>query len=336
MPLCNRGRIPTADKLRADRIGTKTPKLLVLPETNVERILEAMEETKPDVAVIDSIQTIYSDDIASPAGSVTQIREGASRLIQAAKEKDICIFFIGHVTKDGQIAGPMTLEHMVDTVIYFEGDPKSQYRILRAIKNRFGATNEIGIFEMLDDGLKEVSNPSQIFLNHASEKSSGSVVTANLEGSRPLLIEVQALCSPSTYSIPTRITTGIDRNRVMLLIAILEKRLGIVLSNQDIYVNVTGGFRINERAGDLAAASAVLSSYRDKVVQKGSFFFGEIGLTGEIRGSRHPLKRILEGEKLGMKRCVLPLDNLKSLAHKDSGIELIGIRSIEELADKIF
>jgi DNA repair protein RadA/Sms len=328
---------PNQIKMRAERIGNLSDSLYVLAETNLDRISSAFDEIMPSIAVIDSVQTIYSEETGSMPGTLSQIRETAFRLIELAKARNVTIFFIGHVTKEGLIAGPMSLEHMVDTVIYFEGDTKSQYRILRAIKNRFGATNEIGIFEMSDSGLKEIENPSQIFLPESTQAPcGGSVVLASMEGTRPFLVEVQALCTPSSYSVPTRISTGIDRTRVMLLVAILEKKLGVVLANQDIYVNVTGGFRINERAGDLAVAGAILSSFYNKKMPPKAFTFGELGLTGESRASLSPNNRISEGEKIGLTSCFLPTDNLKHLKGRDSKIELIGVKSIEDFADKLF
>ena len=327
---------PRQIKMRSERLGAQGESLLVFSETNCEAIVDAINEVKPDVITVDSIQTLYTQDLDSAPGSISQIRECASRLIQLAKEKNICIFFVGHVTKDHQIAGPMTLEHMVDTVIYFEGDLKSQYRILRATKNRFGTTNEIGIFEMVENGLKEVTDPSLIFLSETCEKSPGSIAMANMEGTRPILIEVQALCSASNYSVPTRISTGIDRNRILLLVAILEKRLGLNLTQQDIYINITGGFRVDERAGDLPCACAIVSSLLNKTMPRKTFLFGEIGLTGEIRGSRFPEKRLVEGTKLGFERCIMPIENLKNINNKTTGIEVIGIKSVDEIIDKIF
>ncbi len=323
-------------KMRAGRITASPQDLYILSETNLESMENVLIEMKPSIVCLDSIQTASTSDIQSVAGSVNQIRECAARLIKIAKENDICIFFVGHVTKEGHIAGPMTLEHMVDTVIYFEGDTKSQYRILRAVKNRFGTTNEIGIFEMGSEGLKEVKNPSGIFLSNTCEKTPGSVAMANIEGTRPFLLEVQALCSNSNYSVPTRISTGIDRNRILLLIAILEKKLGLNLYNKDVYVNITGGVRINERAGDLPVASAIISSHKNSTMPKKSFIFGEIGLTGEIRGSKYAQKRILEGAKLGFERCILPQENLKNLKKKDYNLELVGIRFLDEIFSKVF
>jgi len=327
---------PEQIKIRSERLKLDCGRLLVASETIVERIIAIMEEVKPEVLVIDSIQTIYTEELDSAFGGINQIRESAARLIEKAKENNVCIFFVGHVTKDGQIAGPMTLEHMVDTVIYFEGDSKSQYRILRAIKNRFGPTDEVGIFEMSERGLIEVSNPSRIFLSDTVEKTPGSIALACIEGTRPFLVEVQALCAKTNYGVPSRICTGVDRTRIMLLVAILEKKLGLNLSDQDIYVNITGGLKINERASDLPIACAIVSSFLNKTMSRKSFLFGELGLTGEIRGSRHPLKRITEGAKLGFERCFIPLENLKNLNNRDTKLEIIGVKSVDEILDKIF
>ena len=327
---------PEQIKTRAERISAYNEDLMILSDTDMGSVTNAIDEIKPDIVAIDSIQTLNNNDLNSSAGSITQVRDNSAVLIDMAKQNNMCMFFVGHITKEGQIAGPMTLEHMVDTVVYFEGDPKSQYRILRAIKNRFGTTNEIGIFEMTEKGLKEVPNPSQIFLGETCEKTPGSIAMANMEGTRPFLVEVQALCSSSTYSVPTRITTGIDRNRVLLLIAIIEKRLGFNLAGKDIYVNITGGFKIFERASDLPIVCAVASSYLNKIMPKKSFIFGEIGLTGEVRGSKFAINRIIEGQKLGFERCIMPKENLKNFSGRDIKIELTGVEYVDEIPDKVF
>lgn len=327
---------PRQIKIRADRLKKNPEDLFILAETDIENICKAIEEISPSIITIDSIQTVQHPDIPSPPGSVNQIRECTAKLVEVAKEKDTCVFFVGHVTKDGSIAGPMTLEHMVDTVVYFEGEARSQYRILRSVKNRFGTTNEIGVFEMTQKGLEQVKNPSGIFLSQTCERSPGSIAMANMEGTRPFLIEVQALCSQSNYSVPTRIATGIDRNRTLLLIAIAEKKLGLKMSNQDVFINITGGVRINERAGDLPIMCAMISSLMNKTMPKKSFIFGEIGLTGEIRPSKMPALRIAEGEKLGFERCILPADNLSSVKLPHSKLELIGVQSVDEIMTKVF
>lgn len=317
-------------KLRAERLGKFTDNLLLLCETNLDKIERVIEEVKPDVVVIDSIQTMFRDDIASAPGSVGQVRESTSSLMHIAKGMGIAIFIVGHVTKEGVVAGPRVLEHMVDTVLYFEGDRHAAYRILRGVKNRFGSTNEIGVFEMRSSGLMEVKNPSEFMLNGRPEDATGSVVACSMEGTRPILVEVQALVARSNFGMPRRTAAGTDYNRVNLLMAVLEKRLGIPWSECDAYVNVVGGMKINEPALDIALVIALLSSYRNQVVASDTIAFGEVGLSGEIRAVSMAEQRVSEAKKLGFKNCILPqvcLDSIKEV----KGIKLIGVKNLSEL-----
>ncbi|RMD59023.1 MAG: DNA repair protein RadA, partial [Nitrospirae bacterium] len=297
---------PQQIKLRAERIGIKSDRIILLTETMLEGILSRADEIKPEMIVVDSIQTVFSGDVISTPGSVTQVRECATRLMFYAKKRAVPIFITGHVTKQGDIAGPRVLEHIVDTVLYFEGGKTTPFRILRAVKNRFGSTNEIGIFMMRDRGLIEVENPSEIFLTQRNTSMPGSVVVATMEGTRPLLIEIQALVSPANFSIPRRTSLGVDANRVSLLIAILDKRLGINIGGMDIFVNVVGGLKIDEPAVDLAVVSALISSFRNKSINPDTFVFGEIGLSGELRRVNNADVRLKEAERLGFKRGVVP------------------------------
>ena len=316
-------------KLRANRIGTFTDDLLLLCETNLEAIETAIEKTKPDIVVIDSIQTMFREDVSSAPGSVGQVRESTNTLMQIAKGMNISIFIVGHVTKEGVVAGPRVLEHMVDTVLYFEGDRHAAYRILRGVKNRFGSTNEIGVFEMRQEGLVEVKNPSEFMLTGRPEDATGSVVACSIEGTRPILVETQALISRTNFGMPRRTAAGTDYNRVNLLMAVLEKRLGLSLSECDAYVNVVGGIKVNEPALDLAIVMAILSSYKDITIDARTIVFGEVGLSGEIRAVNMADQRVAEAVKLGFNTCVLPkvcLDNLNNV----KGIKLIGIDSIKD------
>lgn len=322
-------------KLRAERLSINSDRLYVITGTCVEDFLEKQETLKPDLIVVDSIQTTYTDAIASAPGSVGQVREVASRFMIYAKESDIPVFLIGHVTKDGAIAGPKVLEHIVDTVLYFEGDRGHVFRILRSVKNRYGPTNEIGVFEMKDSGLEEVGNPSRLFLEERPLDVSGSVVISCIEGTRPLLLEIQALVGPTTLGIPRRTTVGVDHNRISLLVAVLGKRMGMELGDQDIFVNVTGGLRVDEPAADLGMVVAMMSSFLDKPVDRGLIMFGEVGLAGEIRGVNQPDLRIREAKKLGFSRCLLPQSNLKR-AGSVGGMELAGIKSVQEIFDLLF
>ena len=321
-------------KLRANRIGQFTDKMQLLCETNLEVIREVIERRKPDVVVIDSIQTMFHEDVSSAPGSVSQVRESTNILMQIAKGMGVSIFIVGHVTKEGNVAGPRVLEHMVDTVLYFEGDRHASYRILRGVKNRFGSTNEIGVFEMRETGLAEVKNPSEYMLNGRPENASGSVVACTMEGTRPLLIELQALVCHSNFGIPRRQTTGTDFNRVNLLMAVLEKRLGLKLAGCDAYINLAGGMRLNEPAIDLAIVAAVISSYRNAAVESDTMIFGEVGLTGEVRAVSQAEQRVREAEKLGFKVCCIPQSNMKYI-RSNTGIRVIGIRNVKDLYDFI-
>ncbi len=317
-------------KLRAERLNFKSvDSFLVLAETNVDVIAEVIERTPPDVIIVDSIQTMFRPQFESSPGSVGQVRESTALFTRIAKDKSIPIFLIGHVTKEGVIAGPKVIEHMVDTVLQFEGERHYAYRILRAIKNRFGSTNEIGVFEMRDTGLQEVRNPSEVFLSERSFGASGSTVVASVEGTRPILIEVQALVTPTSYGVPQRNTTGFDYRRLGLLIAVLEKRLGIMLGQYDVFVNIAGGVRVDEPAVDLGIATSIISSLRDRSIDSQIVAVGEIGLGGEVRTVSQIEKRVQEAAKLGFQRILLPKNNLKGLL-RSNGIELVGIERIED------
>ncbi|MBQ9862372.1 MAG: DNA repair protein RadA, partial [Lachnospiraceae bacterium] len=284
----------------------------------------------PTTVVIDSIQTMYREDISSAPGSVSQVREATSLLMQIAKQLEINIFIVGHVTKEGAVAGPRVLEHMVDTVLYFEGDRHASYRILRGVKNRFGSTNEIGVFEMREEGLREVKNPSEYMLFGKAEDASGSVITCTMEGTRPLMIEIQALLCRSNFGIPRRQATGMDFNRVNLLMAVIEKRGGLQIGDQDAYVNIAGGIKINEPAMDLATVLAIISSYRNKAIDSKTVAFGEVGLSGEVRAVNNARLRVMEAKKLGFKTVVLPKSNIDADIKKIEGIELYGVSDIRE------
>jgi DNA repair protein RadA/Sms len=315
-------------RLRGERLGVNGRQLLVLAENVLEEIVLQIEQLKPRAVVVDSIQTVWTQALESAPGSVSQVRESAGRLMVLAKGSGIPIFIVGHVTKDGSIAGPRVLEHMVDSVLYFEGDRGHPYRILRAVKNRFGSTNEIGVFEMKSGGLAEVSNPSELFLSERPLDAPGSVVTASLEGSRTLLVEIQALVTPSVYGTPRRTTIGVDSNRLALLVAVLEKKAGLHLGGQDIFLNVAGGARLNEPAADLAMMLAVTSSHLDRPVPPHAIVFGEVGLAGEVRAVTQPEPRIGEAAKLGFSQCVLPSGNLRRLS--PGAMELQGVATVQE------
>jgi len=325
---------PRQMKMRGERLGVHSPLLYILAETSLEEILKAVQELQPAAVVVDSIQTVYTDQITSAPGSISQVQEVAGQLMWFAKRSGVPVFIIGHVTKEGAIAGPRLLEHIVDTVLYFEGEKGHAYRILRAVKNRFGSTNEIGVFEMKDTGLEEVGNPSALFLAERPEKSTGSVVVASLEGSRPILIELQALVSPTGYSMPKRMATGVEINRVSLLLAVMERRLGLHLSGQDVYVNVVGGMRVDEPAIDLGLVTAVTSSLRDCPIDYGTVVLGEVGLGGEVRAISQAELRIREAAKMGFRRCLLPERNLAKL-DPVKGMELVGIREVGEALDAV-
>ena len=316
-------------KLRAQRMGEFTDNLLLLCETNLELIKGVIEREKPEVVVIDSIQTMYSEEVGSAPGSVSQVREATNMLMQLAKGLNITIFIVGHVTKEGTVAGPRVLEHMVDTVLYFEGDRHASYRILRGVKNRFGSTNEIGVFEMRQNGLTEVKNPSEFMLNGRLEDSSGSVVACSMEGTRPILLEIQALVCESNFGMPRRTAAGTDYNRVNLLMAVLEKRIGYRLSNYDAYVNIAGGIKINEPALDLGIVMAIVSSYKNRPVEEGTIIFGEVGLNGEVRAVSVPEQRVAEAKKLGFAKCIMPAVSVESVKNV-KGIQIIGVKNLNE------
>jgi DNA repair protein RadA/Sms len=322
-------------KLRSDRLGTDSADLWVVSEVALESIRAIADEMVPNAMVVDSIQTVFTPELTSAPGSVSQVREATMHLMRLAKRTGIPIFLVGHVTKDGAIAGPRLLEHMVDTVLYFEGEQNNIFRILRAVKNRFGSTNEIGVFEMRDNGLCEVVNPSAIFVSQRPSLVPGSVVTASIEGSRPILLELQALVGRASFGTPRRTVLGVDYNRVSLLVAVMEKKLGLELMNQDIFVNVTGGVKVDEPAVDLGIVSAIASSFFDKPVKESTLVFGEIGLTGEVRGIGRAEPRVHEAQKMGFRRCLLPGNNLKHLKGL-ADIEMIGVRTISELVDLLF
>ena len=317
-------------KMRADRIGEFSSKMLLLCETNLEEIGEVIRSRRPEAVVIDSIQTMYNESVSAAPGAVSQVRESTSVLLQLAKGLGVSILIVGHVTKEGTVAGPRVLEHMVDAVLYFEGDGHASYRILRGVKNRFGSTNEIGVFEMRESGLAEVPNASEYMLNGRPENASGSVVAATCEGTRPLLVEIQALVCHSNFGIPRRQTTGTDFNRVNLLMAVLEKRSGVQLGPCDAYVNITGGMKILEPAMDLGIVIAILSSFQNRVLNPKLVAFGEVGLSGEIRAVGMALQRVQEAKKLGFQTVILPKVSLKAV-EKMKGIRLLGVRSLREL-----
>lgn len=317
-------------KLRATRLQITTKNIFLLAETNLNAIEVFINEVKPDLVILDSIQTMFLEEISSAPGSVTQVRECTSRIMRFGKGKNISVFIVGHVTKDGAIAGPRILEHMVDTVLYFEGERMASYRILRSVKNRFGSTNEIGIFEMQQKGLKEISNPSEYMLTGRALGASGSIVTCCMEGTRPILVEVQSLVSYTTFNLPRRMATGMDFNRVILLIAVIEKKLNIQLGSYDVYVNLAGGIKILEPSLDASVVASIISSYKNKPIVQDVLIFGEIGLAGEIRAVSNCEKRVLEALKLGFKTIVLPKDNLKELENINN-INIKGVSNINEL-----
>lgn len=325
-------------KMRADRIGTFSDSMQLLCETSIDVVEDAIRESNPTMVVIDSIQTMYAEDVSSAAGSVSQVREVTARLMKIAKQKGITIWIVGHVTKEGVVAGPRTLEHMVDTVLYFEGERHAVYRVLRGVKNRFGSTDEIGVFEMRPDGLREVSNPSEVMLSGRPKEASGSAVVCSLEGTRPILIEIQALVSQTSFNLPRRTTVGLDYNRVNLLMAVLEKRAGLSLGGCDAYVNVAGGLKLGEPAIDLGIVMAIASSFRNRAMSEDTVIFGEVGLTGEVRGVSMPLQRVKEAEKLGFKTCILPktdLEQIKKLDQAVDGMKLIGIANVADALNMI-
>ena len=321
-------------KIRADRLGNCNDNLFLLCETSLEIIREIVEREKPDMVVVDSVQTMYDEEVSSAPGSVSQVRAATSAFMQIAKGNGISAFLVGHVTKEGTVAGPRVLEHMVDTVLYFEGERHASYRVLRGVKNRFGSTNEIGVFEMRGNGLVEVENPSEYLLDGKPVGASGSVVSCSVEGTRPILIEVQALISQSNLGIPRRTCVGADINRLNLLMAVLEKRGGFHLSSCDAYINIAGGMKMNEPAMDLAIAVAILSSYKDIVIDDDTICFGEVGLSGEVRSVNQCEARVKEAIKLGFKKCILPESSRKALGNMEE-IQLVGIKSIVDILGKI-
>lgn len=317
-------------KMRADRLGKFQQELYLLSETDLDLVVDSITKKKPEVVIIDSIQTMYREELGSAPGSVGQVRETTSTLMRLAKSLPVTIFIIGHVTKEGVVAGPRVLEHMVDTVLYFEGDRYASYRILRGVKNRFGSTNEIGVFEMADTGLRQVENPSEYMLNGRPENTSGSIVTCSVEGTRPMLVEIQALACKTNFGMPRRTAAGTDYNRVNLLIAVLEKRLGMHFGEYDVYINMAGGIRLNEPALDLGIIMALISSYKDLPIDEDIIAFGEVGLSGEVRAVNMAQRRVSEAKKLGFKVCILPkvsADGIKDI----KGIKLIGISNIRQI-----
>lgn len=322
-------------KMRGERLGLNAENLFLLPETNLEAILAETDKMKPDIVIVDSIQTVFSPNIESAPGSVSQVREVAGQFMIFAKQTATPVFLIGHVTKEGSIAGPKALEHIVDTVLYFEGDRHHNHRIIRATKNRFGAANEIGVFEMTGEGLQPVGNPSEVFLQERPEGASGSVVTVCMEGTRPMLVEIQALVSGSKYGTGRRMAQGFDQNRTALLIAVLEKRLGFQLMGDDVFINIAGGLEVDEPAADLGVISAIASSYRNLPIPADVAVFGEVGLTGEVRGALQAQVRAREAQTLGFKKLILPATNKTGL-EKLLGIRVVGVRNLEEALDELF
>lgn len=321
-------------KIRANRIGSFADNLLLLCETSLEIVEQTIRSQMPAITIIDSIQTMYHEEISSAPGSVSQVRESTNVLLQLAKGLNISVFIVGHVTKEGTVAGPRVLEHMVDTVLYFEGDRHASYRILRGVKNRFGSTNEIGVFEMKEEGLVEVKNASEFMLSGKPEGASGSVVSCSMEGTRPMLLEIQALVCRSNFGIPRRQATGMDFNRLNLLMAVLEKRLGLQMSDCDAYVNLAGGMRIMEPAIDLGVSMAVVSSFKNRVIDDKTIAFGEIGLSGEVRGVSMAAQRVSEAAKLGFTTCILPEVNVRQVRPAE-GMKLIGVKSVRDAIDLI-
>lgn len=316
-------------KMRAERLGDFSETLSLFCETNLETVRAVIEKNRPQIVIVDSIQTMYSEEVTSAPGSVSQVRESTNVFMQLAKGLGITIFIVGHVTKEGTVAGPRVLEHMVDTVLYFEGDRHASYRILRGVKNRFGSTNEIGVFEMRRDGLAEVANPSEFMLSGKPEDATGSVVACSMEGTRPILIEIQALVCQTNFGMPRRTAAGTDYNRVNLLMAVLEKRLGLPLSNCDAYVNIAGGIKMNEPAIDLGIVLAIVSSYKNRPIEEKTIVFGEVGLSGEVRAVSMPEQRVAEAKKLGFTTCILPAVSLESVSNI-TGVEVIGVKNINE------
>ena len=316
-------------KLRADRLNIKNDDILFLGETDIDIIDQNIEELNPKLVIIDSMQTMYSEDISSAPGSVSQVREITSRIMKICKSRKITTIIIGHVTKEGNIAGPRVLEHMVDTVLYIEGERYFSYRMIRGVKNRFGSTNEVGMFEMQEKGMVEITNPSSILISEREDNPSGSVVVATVEGTRPLLVELQALVTQSVFGLPRRTANGIDYNRLTLLVAVMEKKAGFMLGNQDVYLNVVGGLKVNEPALDLGIILATASSFKNVSIPKGVIALGEVGLTGEVRTINMMEKRLKEAERLGFKKCIIP-ENNKKLLKESYKLDIIGVKNINE------
>ncbi|MGI6112886.1 MAG: DNA repair protein RadA [Mahellales bacterium] len=323
-------------KLRANRLGVGAPDVYLLAETDLTIIEKQVRELRPRFLIIDSIQTVYNPELTSAPGSVSQVREATASIMKIAKTLGIAVFIVGHVTKQGAIAGPRVLEHMVDTVLYFEGEQHLLYRVLRSVKNRFGSTNEIGIFEMKEQGLVEVTNPSKALLSGRRADVPGSVVICSMEGTRPVLVELQALTSDTNFGMPRRMATGIDYNRVILLMAVLEKRIGMALQNQDAYVNVVGGIRLSEPALDLGVISAISSSFKNKPISQDVVVIGEVGLTGEVRGVNNIEKRLNECLKMGFSTCIIPDDNIKGVEIVNKDINIVGVKDIRQALDILF
>jgi len=322
-------------RMRAERLGNLPENLFILAETSLEKIIQEIRNIKPQIIIIDSVQTVYTSELESAPGSVSQIRETCAKLINLSKETDTSTFLIGHVTKEGAIAGPRVLEHMVDTVLYFEGDRGHSYRILRAVKNRFGSTDEIGVFEMGQSGLSEVKNPSELFISERPYNSSGSVIVPSIEGTRPILVEIQALVTPTSLSMPRRTAIGLDSNRASILIAVIEKKLGITMYNQDVFLNVAGGVRLSEPGIDMGVITAIVSSKLDQPVPSDTVICGEVGLTGEVRSISQTALRINEAERLGFTKCILPKNSIKN-TQKDHNIKIQGVETISEAMESIF
>jgi DNA repair protein RadA/Sms len=322
-------------KLRGERLAVEAKNVYLLPETNLENVINEIERLKPGAIIVDSIQTVFSSAIESAPGSVSQVREVAHQFLLLAKNRGIPIFLIGHITKEGSIAGPKILEHIVDTVLYFEGERHHNHRIVRAVKNRFGAANEVGVFEMTGAGLMPVANPSQMFLQERPQNVSGSIVTACMEGTRPLLVEIQALVSSTKYGTGRRMTQGLDQNRVALLIAMLEKRSGLQLTGDDVFVNIAGGLEVDEPAADLGVVTAIVSSFKNMTVDPHTAVFGEIGLTGEVRGAMQAAVRAREAQALGFKKIVMPASNVSGL-ERLLGVRVVGVKSVDEALDELF
>jgi DNA repair protein RadA/Sms len=321
-------------KIRADRLGVKNPNLLMVSETNFKAVQALSEKENPALIIVDSIQTMFNEELSSAPGSVSQVREITAGLMRIAKTKNIAIFIVGHVTKEGALAGPRVLEHMVDTVLYFEGERHLSYRILRAVKNRFGSTNEIGIFEMKDVGLIEVENPSKLMISGRKESVPGSVIVSSLEGTRPMLIEIQALVCPTNFGMPRRMATGVDYNRITMLMAVLEKRVGMQLHNYDAYVNVVGGLKIDEPACDLGVVAAIASSFRNRPIDISTVLIGEVGLTGEVRAINQIDKRVIEAARIGFKSCIVPAGNIKTV-EQIKELKDINIKPVENVVEAL-